>query len=213
MTIEPTVFVVDDDDDHRNSLTWMLSQAGLRVEEFSSGEAYLESFDSERPGCLLLDIRMRGMDGLEVQERLADDRRAIPIIFLTGHGDVPMAVKAVKHGALDFMEKPFSHRALLDRISEAVELDRVHRARNKDHAELAERYASLTPRESEVLTYVVRGQASREIAEVLGVSARTIEKHRERLMRKMKASSTAELTLLAVECGATRLGSIDSAPR
>jgi two-component system response regulator FixJ len=188
----PTVFVVDDDDAMRASLCWLIGSVDLNVEAYGSAAEFLESYD-QRPGCLVLDIRMPGMSGLELQNELKVRAIALPVIFITGHGDVPMALKAVKAGALDFFEKPFSHQELLDRIQEALSADAEARRERADLDRIAARWESLTAREKEVTQLLVGGHANRAIAEKLGISVRTVEVHRAHVMEKMKADSLANL--------------------
>lgn len=195
-TLTQTVFVVDDDQAVRMSLSLLIRSMGLAVETFESAAAFLGACDPERSGCLVLDIRMPGMSGLEMQEEL--NRRAIglPVIFITGHGDVAMAVRAMKSGAVDFIEKPFNDQQLLDRINKALELDRNARAALAEHATLAARIELLSPREREVMERIVAGQANKVIAIELGLSERTVEIHRAKVMTKTGARSLAELVTM-----------------
>jgi two-component system, LuxR family, response regulator FixJ len=196
---EPTVFVVDDDDGVRRGLSLLLSSVGLRVETFPGAQEFLQAFDPERTGCLVLDVRMPGMSGLELQERLKADHSDIPIIILTGHGDVQMAVRAVQAGAVDFIEKPFREQMLLDRIQQAMAQDAENRAQHARLAVSRDRLARLTQREREVLRLVVAGRHNKTIAEELGVTVKTIEFHRSKIMEKTKAVSVAELVRLVLE--------------
>lgn len=193
MQAEPTVFIVDDEPAVRNSLAWLLESVGQTVETFPSAQAFLDAYDPLRPGCLILDVRMPGMSGLDLQEKLGAMDAKLPVIFITGHGDVPMAVRAMKHGAVDFIEKPFNNQELLDRVHLAIERDAWARARDARGNEIRTRMDSLTPREREVLEGVVGGKANKTMARELGVSVKTIEAHRAKLMEKMHASSVAEL--------------------
>ncbi|MBX9604837.1 MAG: response regulator transcription factor [Gammaproteobacteria bacterium] len=195
-TLTQTVFVVDDDQAVRMSLSLLIRSMGLAVETFESAAAFLGVCDPERSGCLVLDIRMPGMSGLEMQEEL--NRRAIglPVIFITGHGDVAMAVRAMKSGAVDFIEKPFNDQQLLDRINKALDLDRNARAARAEHATLAARIELLSPREREVMERIVAGQANKVIAIELGLSERTVEIHRAKVMTKTGARSLAELVTM-----------------
>lgn len=193
MPPESTVFIVDDEPAVRNSLAWLLESVGQQVETFPSAQAFLDSYDPHRPGCLILDVRMPGMSGLDLQEKLSTMDAKLPVIFITGHGDVPMAVRAMKHGAVDFIEKPFNNQELLDRVHLAIERDVRARARDARGSEIRARMESLTPREREVLEGVVGGKANKSMARELGVSVKTIEAHRAKLMEKMHASSVAEL--------------------
>lgn len=197
----PTIFVVDDDEAIRSSLQWLLESEGLKVETFSSPQSFLKSYYPGRAGCMLLDVRMPGMSGLELQEHLRESDVQIPIIIITGHGDVPMAVRAMKTGALDFIEKPFDDEKLLDGIQRALQLDQARRERQSDRAEMAARLANLTPREHEVMLKVTEGKSNKEIANELGVSAKTVEAHRARVMEKMEARSLAELVRMVLSSG------------
>ena len=188
-----TVFVVDDDEEVRNAMKLLMNSVGLAVETFSSAEEFLAQFDSARPGCLLLDVRMKGMSGLEVQERLALEEVHPPIIIITGHGDVPMAVRAVKAGAVDFIEKPFNEQVLLDSVHRAIELDGEHRGRVLQLSEISARLECLTPREREILELVVAGKRNKTIASELGISQSTVEAHRSKVMEKMHAESLSDL--------------------
>ncbi len=194
----PTVFVVDDDPDVRESLHWLFDSVGLAVEDFSTSEAFLESYRSSRPGCLLLDVRMPGMDGLALLERLNEHHVWLPTVILTGHGDIPMAVRAMKLGAVDFVQKPANHQQLLERVKDALRRDGEFREQIGDPATVAERLASLTPREREVLDGLVRGQSNKVIAFNLDVGIRTAETHRARIMEKMQASSIADLVRMTL---------------
>jgi len=207
MTNEPTVFVVDDDQAMRDSLTWLIESAGLRVQAFGSAEEFLRVYYPGQAGCLLLDVRMPGMSGLELQANLARQEIRIPVIIITGHGDVAMAVKAMRAGALDFIEKPFDHEALLPSLRMALDADRRRRGDRSQRAEIARRLAELTPREHEVMEMVIDGRSNREIAVALGVSTKTVEAHRARVMDKMRAQSLAELVRLCLNAGLMSQGS------
>ena len=189
----PLVYLVDDDPAVRDSLGLLLRSVGLASQVFPSALAFLEAYDPERHACLVADIRMPGLSGLELQQRLNDRGAEIPIIFITGHGDVPMAVNAMKSGAMDFIQKPFRDQELLDRINKALQQDREQRALRAEENAIKHRLAALTPRETEVMWRVVRGQANKVIALDLGVSQRTVELHRARVMRKLRMRSLAEL--------------------
>jgi len=189
----PTVFVVDDDEAVRESLALLVHSVGLEAESFASAQAFLEVYRPERCGCLITDIRMPGMSGLELQEKLNEARIHVPVIVLTGHGDVPAAVRALKGGAVDFVEKPFNPQALLDLIQQAIARDAELRTQAAHDEAIAERMALLTPRENDVLELVVEGKANKVIAVDLGISERTVELHRGRIMRKMQARSLADL--------------------
>ena len=201
MKAKSTVFVVDDDEAMRESLKYLIESVGHQVQTFSSANAFLESSYPGRSGCLLLDVRMPGMSGLELQDRLINDQIALPIIIITGHGDVPMAVRAMQSGAFDFIEKPFNHQLLLDSIHRALEQDSIQRSEQAERAEIASRLALLTPREHEVMEMVVGGQPNKVIASQLGVSAKTVEAHRAKVMEKMQAKSLPQLVRMAINGG------------
>ena len=190
---EPLVYVVDDDEAVRDSLTLLLKAVSLTGQAFSSAAEFLSSYDPEQHGCLVADIRMPGMSGLDLQNELIRRGAHIPLIFITGHGDVPMAVDAMKSGALDFIEKPFRDQDLLDRVHQALAWDNERRIENLKTLAIRERLATLTPRETEVMECVVQGQANKVIAMDLGVSQRTVEIHRARVMEKMAVRSVAML--------------------
>jgi RNA polymerase sigma factor (sigma-70 family) len=193
-----TVFVVDDDQAMRNSLKWLIESVGVPVESFASADEFLAHFQSGRAGCLVLDVRMPGMSGLELLEHLAQKGLRIPAVIITGHGDVPMAVRAMKSGAVDFIEKPFNDEALLDAIRRAIAFEEQQRSQYSEHRQIKERLAHLTPREHEVMDMVCNGKSNKEIANTLGVSAKTIEAHRARVMEKMQAGSLAELVRMSL---------------
>ena len=195
---QPTVFVVDDDEAMRSSLKWLIESVGLRVECHASAEDFINSYYPGRSGCLLLDVRMPGMSGLELQEYLHNHEITIPIIIITGHGDVPMSVRAMKAGATDFIEKPFNDELLLDSIRNALLLDGSQRDQQAELAELAGRLALLTPREHEVMDMVTQGKSNKEIARTLDVSAKTVEAHRAKVMEKMQAKSLAALVRMSI---------------
>lgn len=197
-TDKPTVFIVDDDEPVRDSLRMLMRSVGLNAETFAGAAEFLQDYDGDRPGCLVLDIRMPGMSGMELQERLNDLHAIIPVIFITGHGDVPMAVKAIQHGAADFIQKPFRDQDLLDRINKAIEQDTSNRAQLLETRDIEERLANLTPREKEVLDLIVDGRPNKVIAADLDVSQRTVEIHRARVMDKMRASSLAHLVRMVM---------------
>jgi two-component system response regulator FixJ len=200
MNREPTVFLVDDDPTVRDALGLFLESTGMAVKPYASAQDFLEEYRTEWPGCVVLDIRMPGMTGLELQDFLKVRNIKIPIIFLTGHGDVPMSVKAFKAGAVDFIEKPFNDHVLLARIREAIEQDSQTRTNQARIDEVRRRYVHLTPREKEVMRLVVCGHSNKEIARQLDISHRTIDVHRARLMEKMLAHSLPELVNMAAIC-------------
>lgn len=199
----PVVYLVDDDRGIRDSLRWLAESVGLKLVAFASAQEFLDAYPVDSPGCLLLDVRMPGMSGLELQEKLKSDGLEIPVIILTGHADVPMAVRAMKSGAIDFIEKPFSDQLLLDQINLALEKDAKRRAKKTEHAELIKRVESLSPRERTVMLGVVAGKSNKAIASELGLSQKTVEVHRANVMAKVRASSVAELVQIAVRAGLT----------
>ncbi len=198
MTTNATVFVVDDDQAMRTSLEWLIETTGMSVKTFESAAAFLADYYPGRAGCLLLDVRMPGMSGLDLQSHLAREGYRLPIIMITGHGDVAMAVRAMKMGAVDFIEKPFHDEDLLRSIRNALDQDQKTRASRSMRADIATRLAELTPREHEVMGMVTDGKSNKEIALALGVSAKTVEAHRSRVMEKMRATSLAELVRMAL---------------
>jgi two-component system, LuxR family, response regulator FixJ len=195
----PTVHVVDDDVAVRNSLRLLLKSVGLPTETHASASEFLESYRPTQPGCVVLDVRMAAMSGLELQRQLQSQGAAIPVIFLSGHGDVPMAVDAIQHGAFDFLQKPFREQDLIERIQQALATDAQHRAALRQHERLRERLASLTPRERQVLDLMTRGKPNKVMAHELGVSQRTVEIHRARVMEKSGAGSLAELVRMVLD--------------
>ena len=196
---KPKVYVVDDDEAMRDSLKWLLESRGLKVELYPSGEAFLDAFDSGFCGCLVLDVRMPGMSGLDLYARLRARASTLPVIFITGHGDVPMAVSALKQGAADFIEKPFNDRDMLALIESCMERDRGAAAARAESASLMQRLERLTQREREVLGLIVAGKLNKQIADELGISIKTVEVHRSRVMEKMGANSVAELVHLVLK--------------
>ena len=201
MNAQITVFVVDDDRAVRESLALLVQSVGLEVETFAGAGEFLDAYRPDRRGCLITDIRMPGMSGLELQERLTEDGYHIPVIVLTGFGDVPAAVRALKGGAVDFVEKPFNPQALLDLVQQALVRDTELREQAAREADLAERMALLTPREGEIMALVVAGTANKVIAIDLSISERTVELHRGRIMKKMQARSVAELMRIVLPPG------------
>ena len=196
-----TVYVVDDDEAVRDSLQWLLEGKDYRVKCFDSAESFLARFDPREVACLIADIRMDGMSGLELQDKLLERRSPLPVTFITGHGDVPMAVTTMKKGAEDFIEKPFRDQDLIDRINQALEKDGSNRAALGERNDIRRRLETLTPREREVLDLVVHGKANKVIAGDLKLSQRTVEIHRARVMEKMQASSLAHLVRMVLEVG------------
>lgn len=198
MPANGTVFVVDDDIDMRQSLKWLIESVGLPVQTFASAEQFLKGYEVARPGCLLLDVRMPGMGGMRLLEYLQKADISLPVIVFTGHGDVSMAVRALKSGAFDFIEKPATHQQILDRIQDALTTERDRRARQSQRHALEQAMARLSQREREVLDGVVEGRSNKVIAMVLDISERTVEKHRQNIMQKVGAGSLAELIRMVV---------------
>ncbi len=197
---KPTIFIVDDDQAMRDSLSWLLETTGHPVKTYSSAQEFLQQYDHS-PGCMLLDVRLPGMSGLQLQQKMRAENISLPVIIISGHGDVPMAVKAMQQGALTFLEKPFRDQELLDNIQIALEKDELKRIKEAESAKVLSRVESLTPREKEVMDIMIQGKPSREIAEYYGISVKTVEVHRARVMEKMQAGSLPELVrmLLALE--------------
>ena len=200
MTAEATVFVVDDNVGVRKSLRALLESAGLAVETYASGEEFLAAYDPERPGCLVLGVRLRHGSGLDVQDELRRRKTTLPIIVLTGHGDVSSSVRALKAGAADFLQKPAPPKVLLERVRAAIDSDRQARAVTTERAAVMNRLAHLTPREREVAELLIAGKTSKEIAVAMNVSVRTVEGHRRMVFSKMNVSSATQLvrTVLSV---------------
>jgi two-component system, LuxR family, response regulator FixJ len=194
-----TVFIVDDDEGVRNSLRFLLKSVGLTTRALSSAAEFLDTYKPSQPGCLVLDVRMPGMSGLELQQQLNLRGATLPVIFITGHGDVPMAVEAMQHGAFDFVQKPFRDQDLIDRIQSALERDARSRTALAQHAKIRQRLESLTPREREVLTLMTQGKPNKVMAADLGVSQRTVEIHRARVMEKSGAASLAQLVRMVMD--------------
>jgi two-component system, LuxR family, response regulator FixJ len=192
-TAEATVFVVDDDPAIRKSLRWLIESVGLQVQTHGSAQEFLDHYDPEAPGCVVLDVRMPGMSGLELQERLREQGAMIPVIVMTAYGDVPMAVRSMKAGALHFFEKPVSDQVLLDHIQRAIAEDSRNRRERAEQQEIMERLKRLTHREHEVMQMVVAGLSSKQIGGDLGVSFKTVEAHRAKIMKKMEAASIPHL--------------------
>jgi FixJ family two-component response regulator len=195
----PMVFIVDDDDAVRASLRLLLKSVGIAATALGSAQEYLKNIDAVQPGCLLLDIRMPGMSGLELQQELNLRGAIVPVIFITGHGDVPMAVEAMKQGAFDFLQKPFRDQQLIDCVQRALAKDHDNRVTLAEHGKIRARLESLTPREREVLDLMIRGKPNKVMAADLGVSQRTVEIHRARVMEKMAAGSLAQLVRMMMD--------------
>jgi len=203
MTAEPTVFVVDDDLGLRRSLQALLEAAGLPVETYASAQEFLERYGAGRPGCLVLDVRLRGQSGLELQEELRRRQVTLPIIVMTGYGDVPTSVRAFKGDAIDLRQKPVPPNKLLERIREALEIDRQARATAGQRAVVLDGIARLTPRERQVMDLLALGNSSKEIASTLKISVRTVEGHRRVVLRKMGVASVAHLARAVARLGST----------
>jgi FixJ family two-component response regulator len=204
--VEPsqTVFIVDDDPSVLKALARLLRQLGCNVEAYESAEAFLARPDPQRPGCLVLDVNLPGLDGLELQRRQSESEQALPIVFLTGRGDIPMSVRAIKAGAVDFLTKPVESQSLFRAVRSAFEQDVATRLARSEDAELHRRFAGLTPREREVLAAVAAGRLNKQIAGDLGIVEQTVKFHRARIMERMQARTVAELMQLAARLGIGR---------
>jgi FixJ family two-component response regulator len=206
MTRNPTVFVVDDNTGVRRSVEALMRSAELDIETYASGEEFLAAYDPGRPGCLVLDIRLGQKSGLDLQDELRRRKAMLPIIVLTGHGNVPTSVRALKAGAVDFLQKPVPPRMLLERVQAAIEIDRQAREKLAEDAVVVERLARLTPREREIMELLLAGKTSKEIATALRLSVRTVEGHRRMVLSKMHVPSTAQLVrmMLSVRSASPR---------
>jgi FixJ family two-component response regulator len=194
--MDALVYLIDDEFSVRDSLTLVLESGGLRVKSFESAEDFLKNYNNEYPSCLILDVKMPCMSGLELQEELLKRNISIPIIFISGHAGISQSAKAFRAGAVDFLEKPFDHEVLLARITEVIQKNIEYRWRLKVHFELANRHYCLTEREREVLTLISEGSSNKEAANLLGISSRTVEAHRARIMKKMEVDSFVDLVML-----------------
>ncbi|MGO2451640.1 response regulator transcription factor [Pseudomonas taetrolens] len=199
--MQPVVYVVDDDQGMLDSTVWLLESVGLAAQPFTSGQAFLEACDPVRSACVVLDIRMPGMGGLNVQQALRERGITMPVIFVSGHADVPIVVRAFKAGAYDFIEKPYNQQLLLDSVQQALSGGNARQSAGQEHAELDARLHSLTPRERDVLLPLVKGYTTREMAELLGVSPKTIDLYRARVMTRMQARHLPDLVGMAIAAG------------
>lgn len=197
--LTPTVYIVDDDNGVRSSIRILMKSVGLPAKTFASAQEFLDAYQAVQGGCVVLDIRMPGMSGMELQQELNRRGAVIPVIFITGHGDVPMAVEAMRHGAFDFLQKPFRDQDLIDRVQQALQRDLETRQGLKEHGRIRARLASLTPRERQVLDLLIAGQANKAMAHELGLSQRTVEIHRAHVMEKMAARSIAQLVRMVLD--------------
>ena len=203
----PVVFVVDDDQSVRDSLRRLITSLGMTVEVFPTAQAFLRTPRGEAPACLILDVRLPGLSGLDLQQELAKANATLPIIFLTGHGDIPMSVRAMKAGAVEFLTKPFREQDLLDAIRQAIDRDRAARMERQERAELRRRYDTLTPRERDVMAGVVAGLLNKQIASEFGTAEATVKEQRAQVMLKMRAGSVAELVRSAARLSIAPHGS------
>ena len=207
---EPLVFVVDDDGSVRNSLRRLIASVGWSVEVFASAREFLDSHREDVPACLVLDVQLPDLNGLDLQQALLNTGAPLPIIFLTGYGDIPMSVRAMKAGAVEFLTKPFRERDLIDAIREAIERDRAARRERRERAQLRGRYELLTPRERDVMDGIVAGKLNKQIAAAFGTSEATVKEQRGQVMLKMQAASVAELVRIATQLGILETGSADA---
>ncbi len=196
-----TVFIVDDDAAIRSSLVYLIESVNLNVKTYDSAQAFLDNYQQKQRGCVLIDVRMSGMSGLELQQHLKQQQIMIPVIIITGHGDVPMAVKAMKAGAIDFIEKPFNDQVILDCINKAIEVDKQQQQQWAKKNRVLAKFKKITKREREVMVMVVQGKSNKTIAATMNVSAKTVEAHRAKVMDKMEAHSLPELVQMAILTG------------
>jgi len=199
--VQPIVYLIDDDESVREGVADLLRSVGHAVQSFASAQEFLDSTRPDAPGCIVLDVRLPGPSGLEFQRKLTKSNVQLPIIFISGHGDIPMSVRAIKSGAIDFLTKPLNEQQLLDAVQTGIESDRARREQAKFGAELQKRFASLTPRERDILTLVVCGRRNKQIAGQLGLSEMTVKVHRSHIMQKMRANSLVDLVRLADQLG------------
>ncbi|EKD55237.1 MAG: two component LuxR family transcriptional regulator [uncultured bacterium] len=202
MSNDPIVYVVDDDQAMVESLSWIIESVGLRVKTYIRAQDFLDEYDPHQPGCILLDVRMPGMSGPELQLKLNEQGAALPIIFISGHGDVPLAVRVMKAGAADFLTKPFNDQILLESINKALRIDKNHREKQQENAQAEAKFALLSPREAQVLQGIVAGKQNKVISAELKISLKTVEAHRASVMKKMSVKSVPELVKLVLTNGA-----------
>jgi FixJ family two-component response regulator len=204
LSSEPTVFVVDDDSEVRDTLKWLVESVGLNIETFASAQDFLNAYDPNRPGCLVTDVRMPGMSGIELQAKLMAEEVTLPIIVVSGYADVPTAVRSMKGGAIDFVEKPFNEQMMLERIQLSILEDARLRQKRAQRQRAKARRQNLTPRERQVMDLVILGRSNKEIARELDISPKTVEVHRSHVMAKMQAHSLAELVTMAERAASTK---------
>ena len=193
---EPIVYVVDDDDAVRNGVTAVVETMGAKVEAYDSAEAFFDTYDPDQPGCLILDLKMPGMNGMELQTRLADEKISLPIIFITGHGDISTAVEAIQKEAIDFLEKPFRNKVLRDKVQQALDLINSNQRKLSNLAEFKTKLDSLTAREREIMDLMLTGKITKVIANELGIKQKTVDFHRINILQKMQVETVVELVLL-----------------
>ncbi|QBM18389.1 response regulator protein TmoT [Marinobacter sp. JH2] len=199
-----TVFVIDDDTDVRDSLKWLLESVGLNVQSYENALAFFEGFDTRASGCIVMDVRMPGLSGINAQKKLPEYNIELPVIMISAHGNVDMAVTALTQGAITFIEKPFDDQVLIDHVHNALEKDRARFAQRRSQSRIRERYDSLTRRERQVLELIVKGLSNQDAADELGINRKTVEGHRANMMAKMKVDSFAELVQVAIALGLVR---------